>query len=802
MKRLNLLLALFLVGTVLFAQNKPKYSRARINYNTPENFQLLIQNGITIDSGKHKKGTFVESDFSQDEIAKVQSLGINVEILIDNVQEFYVNRNLESNKTSSTSKNSTCNSSGSNNYVNPTHFNHGSMGGFLTYTEMLAELDEMASLYPNIITVKAPVDTFLTHENRPLYWVKISDNPNVDEAEPEMLYDAVHHAREPAAMQQLIYYMWYLLENYTTNTEIQAIVNNTELYFIPIVNPDGYIYNQTTNPTGGGMFRKNRNNNGDGTFGVDLNRNYNYIDPITGSVWGTTGVSFTTSNDTYPGLGAFSEPETQTMKWFCSQHNFKMAINNHTYSDLLLYPFGYQVGKPTPDNTYFESISTVMVEENTLVNELSSLLYPASGDSDDWMYGDTTSHSKIYSFTPEIGSSVQGFWPAEIDIDNICRSMIHLNLTAAHLITNYAKVHDLTPLVVANMNGTFKYNIQRLGLENPANFTVSVIPISSNILSVGAPKNHNSMSLLQTDMDSISYNLAPTISAGDAINYVLAVNNGYFTAYDTLTKIYGQENTLFSDLGNNLTNWVVSQTWGTTTSTYYSASSCITDSPTGNYSNGVNKTIKMANATNLTNAVSATLSFYAKWAIEDNWDYVQVEVSTDNGTTWIPQCGKYTNSGNADQVLNEPLYDGFQTTWVKEEINLSNYLGQNILVRFQIVADGGVTEDGFYFDDFKINVIYGSTGIGELNHNEVYLGECFPNPTNEKTTINYKLPKNSYVSKLMITNSIGQEIYNTIVLPKNNTIEISTIGWAQGVYYYFIESNGERFASKKMIVVK
>ena len=64
-----------------------------------------------------------------------------------------------------------------------------------------------------------------------------------------MLYDAIHHARELSAMQQLIYYMWYLLENYATNSEVQAIVNNTELYFIPVLT-DGFVYNCTEDPNG------------------------------------------------------------------------------------------------------------------------------------------------------------------------------------------------------------------------------------------------------------------------------------------------------------------------------------------------------------------------------------------------------------------------------------------------------------------------------------------------------------------------------------------------------------------------
>ena len=83
---------------------------------------------------------------------------------------------------------------------------------------------------------------------------KISDNPNQDENEPEILYDAVHHAREPNSLSQLIFYMYYLLENYGLNDEVTYLVNETEMYFVPCINPDGYIYNQINDPNGGGMW--------------------------------------------------------------------------------------------------------------------------------------------------------------------------------------------------------------------------------------------------------------------------------------------------------------------------------------------------------------------------------------------------------------------------------------------------------------------------------------------------------------------------------------------------------------------
>ncbi len=801
MKKFYLIIFLLITITSFSQKNTIKYSKARINYNTPENYNLLLLNGIPLENGKHKKGIFIESDFSSDEINSIKNLGIDVEILIDDVKKFYQERNT-SNQKSIIDKNSTCTGSSSLTYAIPNNYNHGTMGGFLTYTEAMQEIDSMTLLYPNLITARAPISTFTTFEGKNLYWVRMSDNPNVDETEPEVLYDAIHHAREPISIQQQIFFMWYLLENYATNTEVQAILNNTELYFVPFVNPDGYLYNESTDPNGGGMWRKNRRNHGNGDFGVDNNRNYDFTDGANGPVWGTTGISFNTNSETYCGTGSFSEPENQAMKWFVEQHDFKLALNNHSYSDLLLYPFGFDVNRPTPDDATYVAISDFMVSQNTMVNQLAADLYPASGDSDDWMYGETANHNKIFAFTPEIGTGSQGFWPSVGDINPLCQSMMFLNLTTAHLAGNYAKATDLQSFTIQNTSGYLKYKLQRIGMDNAGNFTVSILPISANLISVGSPKSHTAMSLLQIDTDSISYSLNPSIINGDLITYVISVDNGIYTINDTITKTYGTQQDIFVDNGNSTTGWLVSQSWGTTTSTYYSASSSITDSPTGNYSNNINKTIKLISPVSLLNTVAATLSFWAKWNIEDNWDFVQVEVSIDNGANWIPQCGLYTQPGTTDQDFNKPLYDGVQSSWVKEQIDLSDYLNQNILVRFQIVSDGGVTADGFYFDDFTISVLYGSTFINELSNKGAFLGQNIPNPTNDITTINYILPNNITNADLTITNELGQVLLKKNILGTQQSVKIPTNKLASGIYYYYISIGEFQSETKKMIIIK
>lgn len=795
----KLLTVLIMVwASALISQNSTeKFHRAKIYYNNFEDLKQLESLGIPMDHGLHKKNIYFESDFSETEIEKAKSKGYNVEITIEDVKSFYLNQNNPKHDAylkTAARQNTIC-SSPPVSYATPMNYDikpNNDFGGFYTYSEMLQELDDMYAQYPNLISARAeikdPSDSSTPHkhetaEGRFLQWVKISDNPNSSENEPQILYTAIHHAREPASLQQLIFYMWYLLENYDTDPEIQSIVDSTELFFIPVINPDGYIYNETSSPNGGGLWRKNRRNHGNGNFGVDLNRNYSYITPEGQETWNTAGTSNSTANNTYPGTAPFSEPESKAIRYFIESRDFKIALNNHTYSELLLYPFGYANNQTTEDNEVFVGLSELMVSQNGYSNILSSELYPAAGDSDDFMYGLRTTESGgtregIFAMTPEIGTS---FWPAASSIENLCQTMVFHNLIAAKLAGNYASISDTSPAYSANTATNAQYNLKRLGISEPANFTVSIIAISDNIESVGPENSHDNLSFSQSVNSSISINLNPGIAVGDSYSYNIQVNNGTLNSTENVTKIFGQQTTILEELGNNTaSNWTTSD-WSTTTEDYVSSSSCITDSPNTNYSNNQNAYITLTNEIDLTAALDANLTFKAKWNIEINYDYVQIEISTNNGNSWIPQCGNYTNQGvpNQNTANGEPLYDGVQAEWVEETIDLSDYLNEFILIRFSLISDPGVTEDGFYFDDLKVNIVQENLNINSAIKSDFNL---FPNPVNDLLSI--KTTAQDY--NVNIFNIHGQLIYETV--KNSNDLDIDTSEFPTAVYFMKIRS--------------
>ena len=195
---------------------------------------------------------------------------------------------------------------------------------------------------------------------------------------------------------------------------VKSLLQTTQLWFVPVANPDGYQYT-FLNP-GTRLWRKTlRDNNGNGTIevgdGVDPNRNFpehwNYD---------SEGSSSVQSSDTYRGPAASSEPETRAMTGLLDRKHFKFQVNYHSFGRWLLYPEGWQTGTPTADDPIYFALSGNL--DNPAIGS------PATGDafhpglSSDVLYvtnGETTDYAhvnaKTLAWTPELseGSPNSGF---------------------------------------------------------------------------------------------------------------------------------------------------------------------------------------------------------------------------------------------------------------------------------------------------------------------------------------------------------------------------------------------------------
>ncbi|MCS1352166.1 M14 family zinc carboxypeptidase [Mechercharimyces sp. CAU 1602] len=282
--------------------------------------------------------------------------------------------------------------------------------GFHNYEEMVSEIEDAARDHGNIVE-KFSIGQ--SYEGRELWMVKISDNPGQDEDEPELLYTGMHHAREHLTVEMTLYLLDLYTNNYGSDSQITDLVNSREIYILFALNPDGAEYDVRDGNYK--YWRKNRQpNSGSSYVGTDLNRNYSYK-------WGCCGGSSgSPSSDTYRGSSPFSAPETAALRDFVQsreidgEQQIKSLISFHTYSELILYPYGYTYDElpsdMNPDDyAVFEEMANSMADTNGYTPQQSSDLYVTDGEMTDWAYGE---HG-IFAFTFEMypTSRFPGFYP-------------------------------------------------------------------------------------------------------------------------------------------------------------------------------------------------------------------------------------------------------------------------------------------------------------------------------------------------------------------------------------------------------
>ncbi len=189
---------------------------------------------------------------------------------------------------------------------------------YKTYEQGLEFLDNMASKYPNMVSVQTIGQTW---EQREIKLAIITSDIKNEAKKPALLYTGTVHAREWVGHELSFVFIEYILTNYDINPNVKQILDKNTIYIVPCLNPDGFVYSRKHYS----FWRKNRRDNKDGTYGVDLNRNFS--------------IGYEKSNDTssneYGGPEAFSEPETKAIKKFVDSHkNITIALDYHSQGNV------------------------------------------------------------------------------------------------------------------------------------------------------------------------------------------------------------------------------------------------------------------------------------------------------------------------------------------------------------------------------------------------------------------------------------------------------------------------------------
>jgi hypothetical protein len=339
------------------------------------------------------------------------------------------------------------------------------LAGYRSYDEMLTELQQLAADHPDLCQLTDIGDTrgseyaaagnaYYNDFQHEIWAVKLSDNVTMEEDEHEVYYFGAHHAREPISMETALGVLQYLVNNYGSDPVITDYVDNTQIWFVPMVNPNGHkiVWDQTDV-----WWRKNiRDNNNNGVFdtdhasgtgddGVDPNRNY-------GFEWGFTGASGNPNGETYHGPEPFSEPELQCIRDLMIEHHFVAGISYHTYGEQVLYPYGYANNVLSPDHAAQADLASMIADNiagysgGTYTAQAAYELYACMGTTDDYAYG----QHGIFAHTVEEAtqfipgaSAIQGI----VD-DNIAGAMKMLERLQSRMLTGHITDADTgLPLV-------------------------------------------------------------------------------------------------------------------------------------------------------------------------------------------------------------------------------------------------------------------------------------------------------------------------------------------------------------------
>jgi hypothetical protein len=509
------------------------------------------------------------------------------------------------------------------------------LGDYHTYDESTRQLREAVAGYPHICRIDSIGRSYY---GRAIWALKISDNPEInDPHEADVLFVALHHAREVVTPNVLLYLTDHLLSHYGMDPHITHLVDDRETWIVPVLNPDGHINVEQ----GDLMWRKNMRPAPFGScVGVDINRNYGFnwgIDDI--------GSSPNPCDLDYRGTGPFSEYETRAIRDLIldEAHQFKVGISYHSYGDMILFPWGY-TDQPTPDHATYTVLADSMSAYNGYRTGTGpALLYSTNGDFDDWMYGDVvlgpqadprnppTGKDRVFAFTFEVGGQ---FKPP----DNLIPQMVRENLQPNLFMIEYGdNPYRVWPPEQPEMD--------------PAEQTAG-----------GVWRLRWRMPSLGTDNPPVAFELEK--ASGVAMGY---------DGFESGTELWDGDGFEVSEERS------------------YSGSRSL---HTGNRSNmrGMLEPVYALHP-----VIGDSLRFKCWYSMPIGHNFF-VEASDDGGVTWLPLTGVRTLPGDVQRQIRGVI-SGESNGWADVRFSLGGYVGDELLLRLRCSTINSEPTGGIYIDD-------------------------------------------------------------------------------------------------------
>lgn len=307
-------------------------------------------------------------------------------------------------------------------------------GYYYTYDEIKNAILDLQSKHPDFVKVSSlPTKSI---EDRDIFVVKFSNSPDANNNSPEVVISGAMHADEPIGPSVCMNDMNYLCDNYESDPEIKWLIDNRQIYFIPVMNPDGYVFNENFSSK---RWRKNRRHNSDGSYGVDPNRNYPYK-----WAYDNSGSSSDPNAMNYRGPEPASEPETKAMMDFVNSHKIRTWQNHHSPADVLLIPFGHKDSYPWEDTLVYH---TICREQDKFYgfskwgNTHDAYGgFMVNGDAADWAWCDSATY-KVYCLVTELGN---GYWEDSAKIVDVCQRILGAELYMIQVAGFYPLLQEVS----------------------------------------------------------------------------------------------------------------------------------------------------------------------------------------------------------------------------------------------------------------------------------------------------------------------------------------------------------------------
>uniref|UniRef100_A0A672HZ01 Carboxypeptidase A1 n=1 Tax=Salarias fasciatus TaxID=181472 RepID=A0A672HZ01_SALFA len=253
-----------------------------------------------------------------------------------------------------------------------------------TLNEIYSFQDQLVAENPNLVS---KIVIGQSYQGRDLNVLKFSTGGS---NRPAIWIDTGIHSREWITQASSTWFAKKIVTDYGRDPALTAVLNQMDIFLEIVANPDGFVYTHTNNR----MWRKTRKpNTGSSCVGVDPNRNWD-------AGFGGAGASSSPCNESYRGPSVHSEPEVKAIVDFVKSHgNLKAFISIHSYSQMLLYPYGYTY-TPAKDKAALDSLAKTAVADlrslygtSYRYGSIIDTIYQASGGSIDWTYNQGIKYS-------------------------------------------------------------------------------------------------------------------------------------------------------------------------------------------------------------------------------------------------------------------------------------------------------------------------------------------------------------------------------------------------------------------------